>query len=275
MSETILLLHPGEMGSSIGAALRSNDHSVLWVSEGRSEATVKRADAAGLQAVASLEAGVAAAQHVVSVCPPDAAQAVATTVAELGFAGTYVDANAVAPATAREVAAAIGANYVDGGIVGPPAWREGATRLYLSGDGAKRVAGWFASTLVDARAIEGGAGAASALKMCYAAYTKGTSALLLAIRALAEHEGVTESLLDEWDISQGNLRARSESTAASTSPKAWRFEGEMREIAATFEKAELPGGFHQAAAEVYQRMSGLKHADHSVSIDEVIAELTK
>ncbi|MCK7519679.1 MAG: DUF1932 domain-containing protein [Ignavibacteriales bacterium] len=40
--------------------------------------------------------------------------------------------------------------------------------------------------------------------------------------------------------------------------KAWRFEGEMHEIASTFEGAGLPDGFHEAAAEIYHRMAGFK-----------------
>ena len=105
--------------------------------------------------------------------------------------------------------------------------------------------------------------------MCYAAYTKGASALLLAIRTLAEAEGVTEALLAEWSRSQPGLAERSERSAQAVSPKAWRFAGEMREIAATFEAANLPGGFHQAAAAVYERLANLKNADDARIADVV------
>lgn len=261
----ILLLHPGAMGASVGAALTKTGHDVAWIPEGRSEATRKRADAAGLKGVATLADGIDHADIVISVCPPHAAVEQAHTVADAGFTGTYVDANAVAPATAETVAALFAGRYVDGGIIGPPAWRPGATRLYLSGPEAPAIAELFAGSLLDARAIAGSLSpadgsliSASALKMCYAAFTKGSSALLLAVRALADAQGVTAPLLEEWDISQPNLAARSEATAAGTSPKAWRFEGEMREIAATFKDADLPDGFHQAAAAIYARMAGLK-----------------
>ena len=184
-----------------------------------------------------------------------------------------MDANAVAPATAERIGAICG-RYVDGGIVGPPAWREGATRLYLSGDQAPTVAALFAGSLVDARAIAGDVGSASALKMCYAAFTKGSSALLLAVRALAEANGVTADLLAEWDVSQPQLAARSEATAKSVSPKAWRFAGEMREIAATFAAADLPDGFHGAAALLYERMAGLKD-ESNADLDAVLAALLR
>lgn len=254
----ILLLHPGAMGASIGAALVGKGHAVTWVAEGRSAATAHRANEAGIQAVATLAEAVADAEVAISVCPPDAALELAQAVRGAGFARSYVDANAVAPATARQVASVFPGNYVDGGIIGPPAWREGATRLYLAGPSASEIAALFEGTLVDARTVQGNIDAASALKMCYAAFTKGSSALLLAVRALAERNGVTDNLLQEWNISQSGLAARSAATATSTGPKAWRFEGEMHEIAATFAAADLPDGFHQAAAEIYARMAGLK-----------------
>ena len=269
MSERVLLLHPGAMGTSLGAALRENAHVVRWVTGGRTEATAERARDAGLAAAATLEEAVGAVDHVLSVCPPHAAVTVAEAVVAAGFSGTYVDANAVSPDTARRIGAIVGDGFVDGGIVGPPAWRPGVTRLYLSGPGAGDVAGWFAGTLVDARPV---AGSASALKMCYAAFTKGSSALILAIRALAEREGVTAALLEEWGISQPGLPERSARTAGATSAKAWRFEGEMHEIAATFGAAGLPDGFHCAAAEVYRRMGPLKDVE-DVDIERVTARL--
>jgi 3-hydroxyisobutyrate dehydrogenase-like beta-hydroxyacid dehydrogenase len=274
MSEVILLLNPGAMGTSIGAALHGNGHRVLWVAAGRSAQTVERAEKTGLESVASLDKGLADADHVISVVPPDAALDIASQVAAHRFTGTYLDANAVAPASAREIGAALGDGCVDGGIVGPPAWRAGSTRLYLSGLRAAQAAAWFADSLVDARVIEGAIGAASALKMCYASYTKGTSALLLAIRALAQREHVSEALLDEWDLSQPGLHGQSDAAASRTAAKAWRFEGEMHEIAATFEAADLPPGFHLAAAEIYRRMRDLKDVPpEQVDIDTVLEHL--
>ena len=256
----ILLLHPGQMGASIGAALVGNGHDTAWIAAGRSAATQQRAERAGLRRVDALATGLEEARLVVSVCPPDASLDVAREVRAGGFEGLYLDANAVAPETAKNIAGIFPNRFVDGGIIGPPAWRAGATRLYLSGERAAEVAALFAGSLVDARVCAGGAGSASAsaLKMCYAAYTKGSSALLLAVRALAERSGVAADLLAEWRISQPPLPERSAATAASTSPKAWRFAGEMREIAATFAAVDLPSGFHEGAAEIFQRMASLK-----------------
>lgn len=269
----VLLLHPGAMGSSIGAALAAAGHAVAWVSAGRSPATAQRAAEAGLDTAPTLAAGLQPADLAFSVCPPHAAVEVACEVHANGFAGTFVDANAIAPQTATRIEELFGERYVDGGIIGPPAWREGATRLYLAGPQAATVAALFAGTLVDARQMRGGSPAASALKMCYAAYTKGHSALLLGVRALAERSGVAAELGSEWDISQPGLAARAASAAKSTAPKAWRFAGEMEEIAATFAAADLPAGFHAAAAELYTRMAGLRDAPGEADLNAVLAEI--
>ena len=257
----LALLHPGEMGVSIGTALAESGHTVGWVTQARSADTHTRAKTAGLIPHETLQDLLDGAIGVVVVCPPHAALDVARGVIESGFEGLYVDANAIAPATARAVGDLVGENYVDGGIIGPPALQEGSTRLYLSGRCAGEVQAWFVRGFVESIVVGSDRAQASALKMCYAAYTKGSSALLLAIRALAEAEGVTDGLLGEWQRSQPDLERRSERAARGTSPKAWRFVGEMDEIAASFEEAELPGGFHEAAAEVYRRMADLKDVD--------------
>ena len=166
-------------------------------------------------------------------------------------------------------------HLVDGGIVGPPAWQEGTTRFYLSGDRANEVQALFEGSLVDARIVGEPIGAASALKMVYAAWTKGGDALLLAIRALASAEGVESALVEEWGISQAGTVARSEKAAAKNGAKAWRFEGEMHEIAETFAGAGLPDGFHLGAAEIYRRMAGYKDYAGEPSIDEVTATLNR
>ena len=197
-----------------------------------------------------------------SVCPPHAALDVARHVAATGFGGVYVDANAISVATAAQVAAAVtaaGAAYVDGGIIGPPPENTGHTRLYLCGERAAEVRALFARSALEARIAEGPAPyAASAVKMAYAAWTKGTGALLLACRALARAEGVERTLLEEWALSQPALRAQSERSADAAAAKGWRWVAEMEEIAASMAAAGLPPEFHQAAAEIFDRAS---HAD--------------
>jgi 3-hydroxyisobutyrate dehydrogenase-like beta-hydroxyacid dehydrogenase len=189
----------------------------------------------------------------VSICPPGAALEVARTVAGTGFGGLYLDANAVSPATAGEVAGTVKrASFVDGGIIGSPPVTPGFIRLYLSGDRAAEIRALFEGTAVDARLVAP-PGTASAVKMAYASWTKGSAALLLAARALARAEGVEPALLAEWGISQPGLERRSAVANGSAAAKGWRWVAEMEEIAATMAAAGLPEGFHQAAAEIYRR----------------------
>jgi|SRR5579863_5150759 len=260
---TIGLLHPGEMGAAVGQCLAAAGHRVLWVPDGRSAASAARAAAAGLTAASGGLAGlVREADVIVSVCPPHAAVGVARQVA--GFGGVYVDANAVAPGTAREIAEMVeagGARYVDGGIIGTPPVAQGFIRLYLSGERAEQVRRLFAGGEVEARVIGGDAVsggdalfAASAVKMAYASWTKGSAALLLAARALARAEGVEDVLVAEWAGSQPGLAERSGRAAGSAAAKGWRWVAEMEEIAAAMAAAGLPDGFHLAAAEIYRRV---------------------
>ena len=284
MSETLIgLLHPGEMGAAVAACLTRRGYQVLWVPAGRGPVTRARAAAAGLTAVSGPDAaGQAAdlarrADIILSVCPPHAALEVARAVAAAGFTGVYVDANAISPGTAHDVQAVVeaaGGRYVDGGIIGSPpvparggdgdAAGPGGTRLYLAGGPAAgraagpaaQVAALFEGTALTPLILRNDNPAgASALKMAYAAWTKGSAALILSVRALARAEGVEDSLLAEWALSQPELEGRSRGAARSAAAKGWRWVGEMEEIAASMTSGGLPGGFHQAAAEVFRRSS--------------------
>jgi 3-hydroxyisobutyrate dehydrogenase-like beta-hydroxyacid dehydrogenase len=289
------LLHPGEMGAAVGACLVAAGHPVFWASTGRGPATAARAEAAGLRDAGTVGALARQADVILSICPPHAALDVARSVAGSaapGFGGVFVDANAIAPGTAEEVARIVeagGGDYVDGGIIGLPPSVPGRTRLYLSGARAGEVRHLFASTALDARvigddltrgdlapasALTGGdltagdltAGdltAASALKMAYAGWTKGTAALILAVRGLARAAGVEDALLAEWRESQPELASTSQRAASSAATKGWRWVGEMEEIAASMAAAGLPRGFHEAAAEIFRRSprSGAALAD--------------
>jgi 3-hydroxyisobutyrate dehydrogenase-like beta-hydroxyacid dehydrogenase len=278
MRTTVGLLHPGEMGAVVGHCLRAGGARVVWASAGRSADSRRRAEAADLEDLGTLAAVVQASDVVVSVCPPGSATDVARLVAAEGFRGLYVDANAVAPDTARGVGAivaAAGAELVDGGIIGPPPREPGSTRLYLSGARAGEVAGLFKGTALEAIVMPGEIGTASALKVAYAAWTKGSSALLIAVRALAIQEGVDGALRAEWERSQPGLAARSESAVAGTARKAWRFVGEMEEIARTFAAAGLPAGFHQACAALYAGLDRYKDAPAAPSVAEAAATLAQ
>jgi 3-hydroxyisobutyrate dehydrogenase-like beta-hydroxyacid dehydrogenase len=278
MTETVGLLHPGEMGSAVGATLKAGGARVLWVSAGRGAESRARAAALGLEDAGSIEALVREAVTILSVAPPHAALGVAREVAGRGFRGVYVDANAVAPATAREIGRTVergGARFVDGGIIGPASRQPGAARIYLSGSEAPAVQRLLDAGPVTPVVLDGPAGAASALKIAYGGWNKGSQALLMAIRAFAAAEGVDDALLAEWRLSQADVPARSERALHDNARKAWRFVGEMEEDARALVEAGLPAGFHEAAGEIYQRLAGYKDTPGPPPMAEALAALLR
>ena len=262
---TVGVLHPGAMGEALGCALGDAGARVVWASDGRSAATVARADRSGFEDVGTL-ATLIDSDVVVSICPPECALDVAESVAALGFTGVYLDANAIAPGTVAAIDAVVGragGTFVDGGVIGGP----DAPRLFLSGATAADVVRLFGAP-VTAVALDGPAYAASSLKMVYAGWTKGTSALLFTLAAAAEALGVAGAVADEWARSQPALGPRLQNAGPSAA-KAWRWSGEMREIAATLAAVGLPAEFHEGSAEVFSRLSALKD-DPSSTVDDVL-----
>ncbi len=270
------ILNPGAMGVSIAASAKAAGHKLYWASAGRSAATRQRAAEQGLLEVDALSALCAACDIIVCVCPPHAAESVARAVVDAGFSGLYCDGNAIAPQKSRAIDAMMRAasiNFVDGGIIGPPAWNPGATRFYLSGESAREIAALFDDSLTDARVIGAEIGQASALKMVFAALTKGSTALLAAIYATAENLGVRADLEREWSLRDPDSVTQRRNQTRNVTAKAWRFAGEMQEIAATFEGAGIPPGFFDAAHELYSRLARFKDAESAPALDAVLAAL--
>ena len=199
----------------------------------------------------------------------------ARDVAACGFKGVYVDANAISPQTARAVGAVVeatGAHFVDGGLFGAPPTAGRPVSLVLSGARAAEIAKLFEGSCVHARALDAPAGAASTLKACYAAWTKGTWLLLTSIYATAEREGVKAPLRELWRDSHPELLERLAAPSANPA-KAWRWISEMEEIAATFEAAGQPGEFFLACAELCRRLEHYKDHPGKPSIEQVVAAL--
>jgi 3-hydroxyisobutyrate dehydrogenase-like beta-hydroxyacid dehydrogenase len=264
------------MGISIAASAQNSGHHVYWASDGRSPATRARAEKFGLRDAHTLANLCAECAIIVSVCPPHAAESVANQVVASGFAGRYLDANAISPERSAQIGrtmAASGVGFVDGGIIGGPAWERGSTWLYLSGPQADEVAACFAAGPLETRVLGRSIGTASALKMCYAAYTKGTTALLCAILATAEQLGVREALAQQWTHDQAGFAEDTAQRVRRVTAKAWRFVGEMEEIAATFHDAGMPGEFHAAAADIYRRLAPFKDSRATPALEEVLAAL--
>ena len=270
------IISPGAMGISVAATMRRSGFDVYWASAGRSAESVARAQEHNLLDAHTVANLCATCEAIVSVCPPHTAVSVAEEVLATGFKGVYLDANAIAPNKAVHIAemmAAAGVVFVDGSIIGGPAWEPNSTWLYLSGEQAGVVAEFFAEGPLETAVIGDQIGQASALKMCFAAYSKGTTALLSMILAGAEALGVRANLEEQWSRGGSEFAAQTQQRVRRVTAKAWRFEGEMHEIAATFASVGLPAGFHEAAADVYQRLGHFKDADAMPELAAVLGSL--
>jgi 3-hydroxyisobutyrate dehydrogenase-like beta-hydroxyacid dehydrogenase len=274
--QRIGILYPGEMGISIAASALNAGHAVYWASEGRSSDTHNRAAKFALRDTLTVANLCAECAILVSVCPPHAAATVANHVLAAGFTGLYLDANAISPQRVTHIGQAMteaGIAFVDGGIIGGPAWEPGRTWLYLSGPQAAEIAACFSAGPLATHVLGATIGTASALKMCYAAYTKGTTALLCAILATAERLRVREALEQQWAHEDAAFAEQVSKRVRGVTAKAWRFAGEMEEIAMTFRDAGMPGDFHAAAATIYHRLAHFKDTETTPMLEDVLAAL--
>ena len=273
--QRIGILHPGQMGIVVAVTAKNSGNEVYWASEGRSKVTRERAAEAGLNDSVTLARLCEICPIIVSVCPPEFADDLANRVLQHSFSGIYIDANAISPERAARIGRRMeehGVQFVDGGIVGPPARARGRTWLYLSGKSAGAVAACFSAGPIEIEVIGDRPGKASALKMCFAAYTKGSTALLCSILAAADQLGVLEDLRRQWTRNGPSFPDVAQSIAQAA-PKAWRFVSEMHEIAATLQAAGMPPEFHRAAAEVYEMLRDFKDSGEP-SLEEVLRKLS-
>ncbi len=271
------ILHPGEMGVSLAASAIRSGQQVYWVSSGRSEQTRRRAEQQDLIELQSLTELCQACEVIISICPPHAAEEVARSVIRAGFKGIYLDANAISPQRAKRMQQLMEKNeirFIDGSVIGRPAWKAGETILYLSGKDTGIIRDCFQNGLLEVNIIGEEAGKASAIKMCYAAYSKGTTALLASILAAAEAYDVRTELYQQWNMDDPGFSEQVNRRVMRTTAKAWRFAGEMEEIADTFKAAGLPDGFHRASVEVFKRMINLE-PDPLMHLDQFLNVLAR
>ena len=248
----IAVMAPGDMGHAVGKVLGDHGHDVITCLAGRSKRTRGLAAKGNFRDVPDLETLVTQADLILSILPParaiKQAKDMAAAMKAQGTTAVYVDCNAVSPATAAETAAILadaGAPFIDCGIIGR------STKFYVSGPDTA------AMTALDGQGITvidlgDGIGRASGLKMAYAGLTKGTNALYTAVLMLAERLDLFDELIGEFEDSQQsalkNMRARVPRLPAD----AGRWVREMEEIADTYRAAGLPGGFHDAAADIFR-----------------------
>ena len=251
------------MGAAVARRLRSAGWLVVTSLEGRSARTRSLAAAAGVEDAGSLAAAVRRADVILSILPPGRALELARAVGR-DAGPLYVDCNAVSPATAVAVGEAVGERYVDAGIIGPP----DAPRFYASGPCAQELA----ELPLDVRVLEGPVGHASGLKMCYAALTKGLTALLTESMVTAEAMGLRQALEAELADSQPQFLSAAHVGLPAMVPKAYRWVAEMEEIAATFAACGLTPRMLEGAAEVYRFVEAAAPAG---GFEEVVTELRR
>lgn len=255
------IVSPGAMGSAVGAAYLAAGARVVATGAGRSGRTRRLAEAARLELLESLDAVVAAADLVLSIAPPGEAARVAADIGaaaeRTGTRPLITDWNAVAPATARAIAATLaetGLDLVDGSISGGPPRADYRARVYLSGPRAREVAAG-APPWLDVRVVGGEVGLASAVKMCTASVYKGFTGLLAHSLLTADAHGVLPQVLDDLHDSFPRQLERAARLAAVTATKAGRYVAEMREIAATQAEVGLTPALFDAFADVYEAMA--------------------
>jgi 3-hydroxyisobutyrate dehydrogenase-like beta-hydroxyacid dehydrogenase len=271
------LLHPGQMGAAIGREMVYAGHTVLWCREDRGTASARRATEAGLHGVDTLAELLAECAVVFSICPPAAAEDVANLVADNGFAGLYVEANAISPQRMIRIAARFG-SVVDGSVIGAPPQPDRSSRVYLSGpaDEVSRVHGLLAGSRAEPVALSSRIGDASALKMAYGSFNKASAALAAVSHAMAEEYGVGAALLTEGER-LGRSVLGDPARLPAVAARAWRWAPEMDEAAESFAAVGLPGELASAAAAVFGRWADDKDNKDNADLDvaEVLRHLRR
>ncbi|MEU3353806.1 DUF1932 domain-containing protein [Streptomyces sp. NPDC037389] len=254
---TLGILHPGSMGAAVAAQAKAAGAEVLWCPEGRSDATKDRAVRSGLAAVGNIAEMVHNSDVILSLCPPANAVDVASSVAGHSFSGIFVDGNAISPASMKTIStimSSAGAQLVDGSVIGSPPSTTKTPRLYLSGPEApvEAVARLFEGTAVNAIALPGGIGKASALKLSYSTFQKISRVLAAVSYTLAHDYGVERELLDVAKQRTTSYLTETE-YISKTASRAWRWGPEMREAVQALMESSLPAGLAEAASLVLER----------------------
>lgn len=267
MLSTVGILSPGDMGHSVGNVLREHGLHVIAYLGDRSERTRALAREAQIEEAPSYQALVREADVILSILVPAQAMAAAELVAqalrETGVDVLYVDCNAIAPQTVQAVGEIItraGGRFVDASIIGGPPRDEYTPRIYASGPDAADFAE-LADYGLDIIVMDDVIGHASALKMCYASLTKGSTALYAELMIAAKALGVEETLIAEFKQSAADRFAGIERSLPRVPFKARRFVGEMEEMAKMYDSLGLTPNMLAGAAKVYDLIGKTPLAD--------------
>lgn len=255
------IISPGDMGQAVAQTLKASGYTVHTALEGRSARTRALAAEAGLNDCGTMHNVIATCDVVLSILNPaaavDNARAAAAAIKASGRRCLFVDCNAVAPQTAQEINAIIssaGGVCIDAGIIGPPPRGKASMRMYVSGPQAELLAP-LSCDGIKVRVLGECIGDASAIKMCYASYTKGAVALGVEMLMAARRLGVDAALDRELQESAADNRQWVLSRTTVMPPKAHRWVPEMLEIARTFEGVNLTPRILLGAADMYEMIA--------------------
>ena len=287
LNNSIGITSPGDMGQGVAMCIKALGFNVCMASDGRSARTRALGEKAGLADCGSLEKLVQTCDMVMSILDPGAAvtnaRAVAAACKAAGRKIVFVDCNAVAPQTMTEITGimtAVGCTTIDAGIIGPPPRGTAKQRFYVSGPNAALM-NRIHCPQIDVRIAGEKIGDASAVKMCYAALTKGSIALGAELLIAARKLGVDKTLEAELKGSQAALHESVLSRSAGMPFKAYRWVPEMHEIAKTFAGTGMTPRILQGAADLYAQIAATPQGrespeearDQKRSGTQVIAEL--
>ena len=256
MINTVAIMSPGDMGHSVGLELKKHGIDVITCLEGRSDRTKLLAARGGFRIVENFDQMVVEADLLLSIMVPSNAQQFAIQIAKSidSTKGNliFVDCNAISPKNSKNISDIItdaGGQYVDGGIIGNSPANGDTPRFYVSGPGGNSVLSLDGKGIA-VKFIGDQIGQASGIKMCYAALTKGTNTLQVALLLMAEKMGLLDQLVEEFSSSQSNVLESMEKSIKKLPANAHRWIGEMQQIASTFEDFGLTSDFHKGAEKI-------------------------
>ena len=248
-------------GHAIGQLLREHELHVLTCLAGRSDRTRQLSEQAGITDVSSINELVAQSDILMSVTVSEAVPGLCQEISEATRAtGTdllFAECNAIAPELSRDMESVLksgGARYVDASIIGGPPRNGSSPRVYASGDNVAEFL-QLRDFGLDVRDLGEQLGRASGIKMCYAAMTKGTTALHAELLIAAEKLGLTDEVMAEFLNTQPAVVERMEGWMPGMPAKSRRWVSEMEEIEKTFSDLGLTPNIFKGVADVY-RMIG-------------------
>ena len=250
--KTVGILSLGEMGEQWARVLASHGVRICTCTRGRSPRTLEAAQRCGALQVESIEDLVKTSDLIVSLVPADASLEVGRSVAQAmkstGSRPLFLEANAISPARAEEIAGLLaesGGDCVDGGVIGPASRLANGTFTLLSGPRAHELEA-LGSVGLSVEVVGDKIGQASALKMLNAGLFHGLTTLMLELLFGAGRLGILPQVLRLYQRRSATMLEQLRPLIETTPRHAERRANEMAEILETF--ATVGFGPHSVAA---------------------------